>query len=121
MASPTSRTLELLRERWAEAVDIVEHWNPFSKTKKDLFGFADILACLAGEIIAIQTTSLDNVSARRKKIYACDAASAWLKCGGKIWLVGWGKAVPNNREKRRAGTWYSKIELIELDQLAAKE
>lgn len=114
--SPNARTAKLLRELGADAVEIVERWNAFSKTRKDLLGFADILCCLDNSIVAVQATTLDHVSERKKKISASSEAYAWQKCGGKIWVVGWAKAGPNNREKRKVGTWYSKI--LELNLLA---
>ena len=46
MTSPTQRSLAALRERGMLA-EVVERWNPYTKTRKDLFGFVDIVAVLA--------------------------------------------------------------------------
>ena len=63
--SPTSRSLEVLREQ-GYTVEVVEKWNSFTKTKKDLFGFIDILAIKRDETLAVQATA-SGVSARLKK------------------------------------------------------
>lgn len=88
--SPTARTIKLLKEM-GYATDIVEHWNPFSKTRHDLFNFADILALSPYKLIAIQCTSGSNHSARRKKILASPLAKMWLQAGNEIALWSWSK------------------------------
>lgn len=88
MTTPTQRSLKLLREE-GYTVAIVEHWNPHAKIRQDLFGFADLLAIKPGEIIAIQTTTISNIAARRAKISAEPRAATWLAAGGLIVLHGW--------------------------------
>jgi hypothetical protein len=68
-ATPTARTLKLLRAEGL-MVDTVERWNPFSRTRRDLFGFIDVLGLdVAGKTMwAVQATSVSNMSARGKKI-----------------------------------------------------
>ena len=65
--SPTQLSLAMLREDgwfcW-----ITEHYNYFSKTRQDLWGFGDILALKPGQILCCQTTTASNMSARIKKI-----------------------------------------------------
>lgn len=112
--TPTARTLHLLRDLGAEHVERTETWNPFSRTRHDFFGFADIVCCLANELIAVQTTTFDNLSARRKKINSLDAAKYWYRCGGKIWIIVWGKAEKNNRQGLPAGRWYHKVESVKF-------
>lgn len=66
--SPTARTLEYLRERY-ELVQVVEHYNPFSKKHTDLFGFADIIAMSPTHgTLLVQVTSGTNVGARINKM-----------------------------------------------------
>lgn len=67
--SPTARTLKLLRDDgWL--ADVVERWIPRAKIRKDLFGLIDILAIRDGEVLAVQTTTASNVTARRQKAEA---------------------------------------------------
>jgi hypothetical protein len=115
--TPMARTLKLLRAEGL-IVDTVERWNPFSRTKRDLFGFADLvgLDVAGGSLWAVQCTSADNMSARVKKIQgACRAAAiAWLQCGGKILVVAWSKRGPRGGRKR----WVPSRREITLADLA---
>jgi hypothetical protein len=43
MSSPAQRTLQALR-RDGYLAAVAEKWNAFSRTRADLFGFADVLA-----------------------------------------------------------------------------
>jgi hypothetical protein len=92
--SPTQNTLKTLRKSGYIA-DIAEYWNSFSRKRKDLFGFIDIVAVVDSEfpepILAIQATSYGNISARVKKIKGIPAAKRWLQSGGKIEVWGWHK------------------------------
>jgi hypothetical protein len=64
-----------------------------------MFGFADILAVGNGEIVAVQTTSNANLSARQKKILAEPRAHTWVINGGIIQLIGWAKKGPKGGRK----------------------
>ena len=88
--SPVEKSLKLLRKQ-GYTVAITERWNPFAKVRQDLFGFCDLLAIAPGEILAIQTTTRTNLSARRKKIAAEERSRKWLEAGGRIQLHGWNK------------------------------
>ena len=88
--SPTKRSLAELRKT-CSAVEVVEHWNPFARIRKDLFGFIDILALCDGETIAVQSTSWSNVSARVKKIAESEHLAAVRKAGWRIEVHGWKK------------------------------
>ena len=99
MTSPTQRSLKALRaDNWT--CQITERWNPFAKVRQDLFGFCDIL-CIspARGILAVQTTSGNNVSARMEKIRQEPKAALWLACGGRIQVHGWRKI--GDRGKRK--------------------
>lgn len=89
--SPTQLTLKRLREEgWSPW--IVEHWNPHSRTRQDLWNFGDILAQrLDSPPLIVQTTSYGNVSARKKKILDNDDAYIWVKSGNLIEIHGWHK------------------------------
>lgn len=93
--TPTARSLAYLREQgWTAAV--VEHWNPHSQTRNDLFGFIDILAIRGDETLAIQTTTASNVAAHIHKIADNPYVAAVREAGWQIRVHGW--------EKRR-GRW----------------
>ena len=64
--SPTQRSLEYLREQGYHC-EIVEKWNSFTKQRKDLWGWCDILAIRKDEVLAVQVTA-SAVADRIKKI-----------------------------------------------------
>lgn len=94
--SPTQRSLAHMRSQGA-TVCVVEHWNPFSKTRQDMFGILDLVALLDGETIGIQTTSGSNVSARVAKITASEHLPALRRAGWRLLVHGW--------RKNAAGKW----------------
>lgn len=117
MTSPTQRSLAALRERGMLA-EVVERWNPYTKTRKDLFGFVDIVAVLAstGDPFFVQTTSGANLAARRDKILGIAAefpAVAALVRTGRVVLHGWAKR--GGRGKRKV--WTLREEIVLLEQL----
>lgn len=90
-ASPTARSLKKLRSEGYTA-QVVEHWNPWARIRQDLFNFIDIVAVHGTQydIVAVQTTSRENMSARIKKIMSLDAAKDWSQ-NGCIHVHGWDK------------------------------
>ena len=64
--SPTQRSLEYLRELGYHC-EVVEKWNSFTKQRKDLWGWCDILAIRKDEVLAVQVTA-SAVADRIKKI-----------------------------------------------------
>lgn len=110
--TPTSRTLKLLKKE-GKTVAISEHWNAFTKQRKDLFGFIDIVALEINKTWGVQCTSTSNMSARIKKITnECkDHALAWLKAGNFIEVIGWAKKGSKNKRK----TWQVTRKNITLD------
>jgi hypothetical protein len=129
--SNTARTLKLLRDHGYVA-DVVERILPRCFTKKDLFGFADIVAVreYRGALslvsvpadgpaddgptgtIYVQTTDSTNRAARRKKILANGYARMVLDAGNRIWLVTW-------RQKNPGGPWHHTVEAITLEAVVA--
>jgi hypothetical protein len=99
--TPTQRTLKLLRDRGYTCA-ITEHWNGWAKVRQDLFGFIDIVAVKDGTVgvLAVQTTSGSNTSARVAKIQAEPRASVWLAAGNKIVVHGWRKVGPRGKAKK---------------------
>ena len=91
MSSPTVRSLALLRSTgWT--VQVVEHWNAFSKRRVDLFGCIDILAVKAGAgCLGVQACVVGDQSKRMKKALAEPRLRAWLEAGNHFEVWGWGK------------------------------
>lgn len=91
MTSPTQRSLKYLRDAgWLAWV--VEKWIPQARKRSDLWGIADILAIRGADILAVQTTSDSNVSARVKKIRDHENTPFVRKAGIAIHVHGWKKA-----------------------------
>ena len=88
--TPTQRSLKYLRDMGYH-VEIVEHWNHFARQRKDLWGFADLLAIRPGEVLAVQVTSGSNVSARVKKIAEHENTPLVREAGIRIEVQGWTK------------------------------
>jgi len=86
--SPTQLSLKKLREE-GYLVAITERWNAFAKIRQDMFGFIDLLAIKDGEILAVQTTTASNMSARASKIADSEHVGMVRKSGMKIHIHGW--------------------------------
>lgn len=73
-------------------VELVEHYNAWTKRRHDLLGFADLL-CIhlerPGDIMLVQSTSASNVSARVRKITDHENLSVARKAGFRIEVHGW--------------------------------
>jgi hypothetical protein len=93
--SPTQRSLAHLRELGYH-VEVVEKWNSFTKQRKDLWGWADLLAIRKGEVLAVQVTA-SAVSDRIKKIMASDTLSSCKRCRDSLEVHGWRKSAKTNR------------------------
>lgn len=70
---------------------VVEHWNPHARIRQDLFGFIDVLALGAGEVLAVQATSGTNAAARVRKIADHPNFGAVRKAGIRIEVWAWRK------------------------------
>ena len=86
--SPTQLSLAKLREE-GYTCWITEHWNNWSKTRQDLFGFIDILALKGNETLAVQTTTAANLNARVKKISNHENVGVVREAGWTIHVHGW--------------------------------
>lgn len=87
--SPTQRSLEYLREQGYHC-EIVEKWNSFTKQRKDLWGWCDILAIRKNEILAVQVTA-SAVADRIKKIQESTTVALVRDAGIRIECHGWRK------------------------------
>lgn len=96
MSSPTVRSLTKLRKDGYVA-EVVEKFNSFTKTRKDLWGIIDILAIRRDEVLGVQTTSWANVSARVKKITDSEHIGAIREAGIRVVVHGWRKNPKTNR------------------------
>jgi carbonic anhydrase len=101
MSSPTQRTLAKLRSESWPLVQVTEKWNQFARVRQDLFGFIDCLAIRGDEVLAVQTTSAANVSARIHKLSTLPAVSHWLESATrKLVIHGWAKRGAKGKAKR---------------------
>jgi hypothetical protein len=87
--SPTQRSLEYLREQGYHC-EIVEKWNSFTKQRKDLWGWCDILAIRKDEVLAVQVTA-SAVANRIKKIQESTTVALVRDAGIRIECHGWRK------------------------------
>jgi hypothetical protein len=98
--SPTQLSLAKLREE-GYTVAVVEHWNAFARIRQDLFGFIDLLALKGKEVLAVQTTTAGNMSARVKKIGDHENVGPVREAGWTIHVHGW-----HQDDKKK---WHCKI------------
>jgi len=83
-------------------VAITERWNQYAKVRQDLFGFIDLIAVKGNVVLAVQTTTGDNVSARIAKIQALQAFDFWLNPPTReVEVHGWRKVGARGKRK----TW----------------
>lgn len=109
MSSPTSRTLQLLKQR-GHTAGVVERWIPQARKRIDLMGCIDIVALVGHRIVGIQATSGSNVAARLTKAREEPRLKEWLKCGGRFIVIGWAKQGPRGKRK----TWKHRCVGLEL-------
>jgi len=91
--------------------EVVEHWCSFTRRRKDMFGFVDIVAMKIGEpLLLVQTTSGANTAARKTKILESEVATLARACGHRIVVHGWRKLLVKRGGK--AKRWACKEEFI---------
>lgn len=78
-------------------VAVVEKWNPWTKTRHDLYGIGDLLAIRDDETLLVQATSKANVSHRIVKIHANAFLPRLLRAGWRVEVHGWAKAARTGR------------------------
>ena len=101
MASPMERTLKYLRKQ-GYLCESVEKWIPVANIRRDLFGFADVIAIDdAKPHLLVQTTDITSISKRLKKAMALPALLRWLRSNGAFEVHGWrprdGSLTPERR------------------------
>jgi len=103
MASPTSRTLQLLRrERFA--ADVCERWIPHANRRADLFRMFDVLGIRADlpGVLGVQATSGANHASRVRKLLGSPALRTWLAAGNRAEVWSWAKDWRGRWQPRRA-------------------
>jgi hypothetical protein len=105
MASQSSRTLRILRDR-GYFVSVVEQVLPHSFIKRDCFGAFDILAVRADEpgVIGVQVCASDRKADHVAKLREIEAVWAWLRAGNRILIHSWRKRRERHPETRRWST-----------------
>ena len=96
--TPTQRSLAALREL-GYLVEVVEKWNSFTRTRKDLWGWADLLAIRRGEVLAVQVTS-EGVANRVKKVTDSETITRVREAGVRVEVHGWRKNVKGRYVQR---------------------
>lgn len=98
-SSPTALTMDYLHSQGYDLVQKVEVWNPWSRTRHDLFGCWDVLGVINGTTVAIQVTSRGNMSSRIRKIAEAESTPHLRKAGWKLLVHGWDKHEGRHRLK----------------------
>jgi hypothetical protein len=91
--TPTARTLALLRRSGYTAA-VVECWIPGANVRRDLFGFADVLAVAVHReprFLLVQCTTSGHVAGRLAKAKGRSELRTWLSAGGAFEVWGWAK------------------------------
>ena len=96
--TPTQRSLAALREL-GYLVEVVEKWNSFTRTRKDWWGWADLLAIRRGEVLAVQVTS-EGVANRVKKVTDSETIGRVREAGVRVEVHGWRKNVKGRYVQR---------------------
>ena len=103
--SPLQRSMKQLREK-GYLVEKVEHFNPWSKTRHDLFGILDLL-CIDKALdrtIGVQVTTLGQRNPHLKKMKESKNLELLKKAGWGIELHSW-------RKLKKTG-WTNKVETL---------
>lgn len=102
--NPTQLSLRHLRSEGWPLVDVVEKWNAHTRRHNDLWGIADIVAVGPRGVLAVQTTTASNVSARLRKIADAPSLPHLREAGVAIHVHGWA-------QKRKGARWELKREV----------
>ncbi len=89
-ATPTQRSLKLMRERGYYA-EVVERWVPVIRVRRDFAGVIDILCLGDKSVVGVQATSYSNTSARVRKIVEHENYAVIQRAGIRVLVHGWRK------------------------------
>lgn len=112
-ASPTARTLKLLRDAGYSAA-VVERFNAHAKVRQDLFGFVDVVAIRSDQagVLGVQATTVSNQAARLTKMLVLPSLRTWLLAGNRVEIHGW---------KKRKGLWDVTRRVVRIEDLETVE
>lgn len=121
MTSPTQRSLKVMRDAGFHC-EVVEHFNSFTKQRKDLLGFADLLCLKIGEPPTLLQVTASGSAERVKKILAEPRAELALRCGFRILVHGWRRLADYKQDGTRKvrDRWEPKVVLIDLSMFGDK-
>ena len=103
--SPLQRSMKQLREA-GYLVEKVEHFNPWSKTRHDLFGILDLL-CIdktGGRTVGVQVTTMGQRKPHIRKLTESKNLEILKRAGWRIELHSW-------RKLKKTG-WTNKVEIL---------
>lgn len=87
----TARAMEQLRKDGWQWIEVVERWNPYSRTRHDLFNLVDVLAvCSERGTLAVQACGRDFAS-HRDKILRSPCSLVLVEAGWAFELWGFRK------------------------------
>lgn len=88
MKRAIQRTLEAIRKMGYDA-DICERWVNGARIRKDLFGWADIIAMDGRQIVAVQACMSGLRDHQRKMAGYHKTIARWIESGGRVELWFW--------------------------------
>jgi hypothetical protein len=90
----------------------VELWVPQANVRRDLFHCIDLVAIHRREtgVLAVQATTLGDLSSRLAKAKAQPELALWLRCGNRFQVWGW---------EQRGSAWSPKIVEVQAQDLKA--
>lgn len=106
MTSPTQRALAFCKAQgWT--VQVVEKWNPWSRTRLDLFGCIDLVVLdgVGGGPLGVQVTSGSNVSSRVSKARGEKRIWQWLDSPARFEVWGFHKKKRRKKDGSFAKTY----------------
>lgn len=99
-------------------VDIVEHYNAYAHVRRDMFGWADLVALHPQKqgVLAVQTTTGSNLAARVAKASAMASFRLWIAAGNTAEFHGWRKILKGGRGTK-ARIWEPVVQRFSLTDL----
>ncbi len=87
--SPTQRAVKVIKDRKLP-YEIVQYWNSFSQTRKDLFGLYDLLIIVPNaHFVGLQVSTFSNRSSHVNKMTDSKFLIPWLSTHNKAQLWSW--------------------------------
>lgn len=119
MTHTLRRTMEWLRKQGYEVEKTEQAWNPYTRKRKDMFGFCDAIAIKRDDpiTIGIQACATGELVAHEKKMRALPSFELWLSSPYRsVLLVGWSKRVAYGKDgkKLKSKRWTPKSYYVTL-------